>query len=58
MRTKRVCKYFEIKSLGEHQGLQQKLIKNIKKKYDKSKESSYLKDQDVNNLYGWAMCGK
>ena len=25
------------------------------KDYDKSKESSYLKHWDVNNLYGWSM---
>ena len=31
-----------------------KYIKN----YDKDKESSYLKDLDANNLYGWAMSKK
>ena len=25
------------------------------KKYDKNKESTYLKQWDINNLYGWKM---
>ena len=28
------------------------------KDYDKNKESSYLQDRYVNNLYGWAMLQK
>ena len=28
------------------------------KDYDKNKESSYLKDWDVNNLHGWTMLQK
>ena len=30
----------------------------MKKKYDKSTESSYLEYLDANNLYGWRMCKK
>ena len=36
----------------------QKVITNVKKKYDRNKESSYLKDWDVNNLYEWPMSQK
>ena len=28
------------------------------KDYDKNKESSYLKDWDINNLHGWAQSQK
>ena len=31
---------------------------NMQKDYDKNKESSYLKDWDVNNLCGWAILQK